>query len=171
MTLNPYGQKITQTARLSAVWGAVAFMAAVGFFGLVLGVEYSRSHPQTLGAEIIGPTTVHAGEAFMINPHMTMPRGCSGRTSRHIDLDRPIGWPANQKAPADLLPSDPMPDDRPGAVPVPLGDRPGCGTLYLHRDTAGCGALSGILPPMAAESNTLRVCILPPTFQLSKAVP
>ena len=168
MTLTPYDRAIKRTARVSVVWGVVALLAAVGFFGVAAGVEYARVKPEIVALSIVDGTTQPAGGAFTVSETTLLPPDCIPRTRRWVEFNKK---PGQSRPDLQLLPDEAMPDYGPQVIPIPLSATPRCGRFFEQKTTQGCGFLNGILTPLSTTSAPVDVCIAPSRLVLSKVAP
>ena len=160
--------RIEMARRLSvglmlAVLLATAAACVVG--GILYGASITREAPKFFSLSVVNPR-FHAGEGIRVQKRVTIPENCIPRMTRSITF--PPDDLSDGKPIAQILTDAAAPAGADLIVPTPTRMQLGCG-LYLEQMSAqGCGVLSGILPPLGATSQSVRVCVLPPIPITSK---
>jgi hypothetical protein len=143
----------------------LASVAASVVGGILYGASITREKPQFFSLTVLNPT-FHAGDGIRVKKRVTIPLNCIPRMTRSITY--PPDELSDGQPIAQILTDASAPADADLIVPTPARMRLGCGRYLEQMSAQGCGVLSGILPPLGATSQSVRVCVLPPIPITSK---
>ena len=143
------------------IWaGGLGILAGILAGGIIIGVSVSRVQPHFSAVTILNPHFA-AGEGIQVRKREMLPPNCIPRRSRAIIF--PQGCYGHQPhCEAQILNDAGGMQTADQIVPTPIRTRLGCGDYVEQMSAQGCGALSGILPPLGDTSKPVAVCVMPP---------